>query len=477
MSLMQTDKPPVSAPGCAPPLTPKLAPWMRQLFERPEIARDWLREHGSPVHVVVASEFERNVKDLLSALHSRGLSGGLFFARKANKLPWFVTMAKEQGIGVDTASLNELRETLELGLSPSQIVVTAVGKEQEFVAEAVGKGCLLVIDNADELELVRSVACSLGRAARIGLRFSGFQVGGRTVFSRFGFPIGDASELVAGVTQSEQLKLELLHAHLDRYDAEERAAAALALIKVADRLAGLGHLIAGIDLGGGILIRYLEKESEWQAFLKQLVASVRGDEPTFTYRDDGLGYYRVGKEVQGQADLYPAWNNISKERFLAAVLDYRQDGVPLHRHLCERGLKLFFEPGRALLDNTGVTLARTTFRKRDTLRNLLIGVAMNRTNLRPFRAEFCSDPILLTSEPRSQFTEGAFLVGNLCSEGDILFRRKIDLGSLPEPGDVLAFANTAGYLAHHLEIGTHGNALPKNLLVDPRTFAVSRVLA
>ncbi|HEY9869607.1 MAG TPA: alanine racemase [Candidatus Obscuribacterales bacterium] len=447
------------------------------MFERPEIARDWLQQHGSPVHVVVASEFERNVNDLLSALHSRGLSGGLFFARKANKLPWFVTMAKEQGIGVDTASLNEVRETLELGISPDQIIVTAVGKEHELVAEAAGKGCLLVIDNADEMELVRSVARSLGKTARIGLRFSGFQVGGRAVFSRFGFPIGDAGELVAGATQSEHVKLELLHAHLDRYDTEERATAAQQLIKIADHLATLGHPISGIDLGGGILIRYLEKESEWQAFLQQLVASVKGDEPPFTYRDDGLGYYRVGNEVQGQADLYPAWNKLSKERFLAAVLDHRQDGIPLHRQLSERGLRLFFEPGRALLDNTGVTLARTAFRKRDTLGNLLIGLAMNRTNLRPFRAEFCSDPILLTSEPRSEMTEGAFLVGNLCSEGDILFRRKIDLRHLPEPGDVFAFANTAGYLAHHLEIGTHGNPLPRNLLVDSRTFEVRQVFA
>jgi diaminopimelate decarboxylase len=477
MSLTQTDKPIASTRGCAPPLTAKLAPWMRRLIERPEIAGAWLEQHGSPVHVVVVSEFERNVKDLLSAIHSRALSGGLFFARKANKLPWFVTAAMEQGIGVDTASLREVKETLELGVSPGQVIVTAVGKEQELVAEAVGNGCLLVIDNADELELVRSVARSLGKCARIGLRFSGFEAGAGKVFSRFGFPVAEAGELVATATQSGQLKLELLHAHLDRYDTQERAVAALQLIRIADSLAALGHPISGIDLGGGILMRYLESESEWQAFLDQLVASVRGDHPPFTYRDDGLGYYRVGNELFGQADLYPAWNKISKERFIAAVLDYTEDGIPLHRHLSERGLKLFFEPGRALLDNTGITLARTAFRKRDTLGNLLLGLAMNRTNLRPFRAEFCSDPILLAGGTRSELAGGAFLVGNLCAEGDILFRRKIDIRRLPEPGDIFCFANTAGYLAHHLEIGTHGNPLPKNLLVEPQSFEIRQVFA
>ena len=95
---------------------------------------------ASPLHAVVTSEFKRNVKDLLSPLEERGIAGGLFFARKANKLPWFVTAAKEAGIGVDTASLHELRETLGLGVNADQVTVTAVGKERELIAEAVASG-------------------------------------------------------------------------------------------------------------------------------------------------------------------------------------------------------------------------------------------------------------------------------------------------------------------------------------------------
>src|SRR5271154_1708310 len=90
-----------STANCAPPLTAKLAPWMEQLIAQPQTAQKWLQEYGSPVHVVVASEFNRNVKDLLSPLSVRGISGGLFFARKANKLAWFVSAAQEEAIGVD----------------------------------------------------------------------------------------------------------------------------------------------------------------------------------------------------------------------------------------------------------------------------------------------------------------------------------------------------------------------------------------
>jgi len=476
---MPVESPIASGRDCAPPLTPKLAPWMRRFLERPDIARELLASHGSPTHIVVTSEFRRNVKDLLSPFEARNVSGGLFFARKANKLPWFVTAAKEEGIGVDTASLQEVQETINLGVPPEQIVVTAIGKTRELVATAIGAGCLLVIDNADELDLVRAVSQSVGKGARIGLRFSGYQVKSRKIFSRFGFPIEDAGSILtslAGDAETTSQRVELLHAHIDRYDTDERGCAAHQLVRIADLARSLGHPITAIDLGGGVLMRYLESAEEWEAFGEALIASVRGERPYWTFLNDGLGYYKAGDQILGQPDLYPAWNRLSKERFISAVLDYTEDGSPLHRELSDRGLKLFFEPGRALLDNVGMTLSNVAFRKRDTLGNMLIGTLMNRMNLRPFRAEFCSDPIVLSDGPRNTMSEGAFIVGCLCSESDLIFRRKVSLKHFPEPGDIMCFANSAGYLAHHLEVGTHGNPLPSNVLMDPETWEVRDVI-
>lgn len=461
-----------SGRDCAPPLAPKLAPWMRKFVEHPTAAKVWLAAHNSPLHAVVTSEFRRNAQDLLSPLKARNLNGGLYFARKANKLPWFVRVANEEGLGVDTASLREVQETLALGVPAERIIVTAIGKDHTLLNAAIQAGCLLVLDNQDELNLLKSITENTGTTARIGLRFSGFQINGRKVFSRFGFPIDNAGELLAAVSQLPRLKLELLHAHLDRYDIAERAEAAMQLIELSDRAASMGHHLQGIDLGGGILMRYLESASEWEEFIECLKSSVRGQRPAFTYMNDGLGHFMAGNELCGQADLYPVWNSISKERFISAVLDYQVNGSPLHKQLSQRKLKVFFEPGRSLLDNTGITLASVTFRKHNTLNHLLIGTAMNRTNLRPFRAEFCSDPILLAGGRREPMTEGAFIVGSLCSESDLIFRRKLKLNMLPEPGDVFCFANTAGYLMHHMEIGTHGNPLPTNLLIDPDTMDI-----
>lgn len=481
----------------APPLTPKLAPWMERLIAQPETAHALASEFGSPVHVLVGDEFRRNVQDLLKPCRDRGLTGGgLFFARKANKLPWFVSLAKEEGIGVDTASLTEVKETLELGVDPQKIIVTAVGKERAIITLAIQNGCLLVIDNTDELQVVENLAVELSKQARVGLRFSGFKVESRTVYSRFGFPIDDADVLLQRFadcarlsTGEPSLSLEILHAHLDRYDTAERGCAAFYLLQVADRARALGHKsLLGLDMGGGILMRYLQDESQWLSFQEALPATVRGDLPPFTFQGDGLGYYRVGKEVHGNADLYPAFNRISKERFVTAILDYQQGGSPLYKELAGRGLSLWFEPGRALLDNTGITLAAVTFRKLDTQGNQLVGLAMNRMNLRPFRAEFCVDPIILpaaasqtqqarqqaqvSSEKQLPQSTSAFLVGGLCSESDLIFRRRIALNALPELEDLFLFPNTSGYLMHHMEIGTHGDGLPANVLLDAKTLTV-----
>src|SRR5262249_54407376 len=141
-----------------------------------------------------------------------------------------------------------------------------------------------------------------------------------------------------GRGQTPPLQVELLHAHIDRYDTDERGCAAHQLVGIADLGRSLGHPVSAIDLGGGVLMRYLESAEEWESFGEALIASVRGERPYWTFLNDGLGYYKAGEQILGQPDLYPAWNTLSKERFISAVLDYAENGSPLHRQLSGRGL-------------------------------------------------------------------------------------------------------------------------------------------
>jgi diaminopimelate decarboxylase len=461
----------------APPLTAKLAPWMRRLEQHSEICIGWLEQYGGVVHAVVRAEFERNVCDLLQPFKEREVKGSLYFARKANKLSWFVAAAKKLEIGVDVASLNELKETLSVGIEGNRIIVTAVGKNATLIDQSLDSGCRIIVDNQDELEYIAARSVGAGREINIGLRFAGFIVNDRKLFSRFGFQIADAKNLLSYLNRFPLVKVDYLHAHLDKYDSRDRSGAGWQLLDLVDDFEKANHKITGIDLGGGIAIRYLDSEMQWEEFQEALLESVQGNRKPFTFGADGLGYVSVKDQVVGKPDLYPAFNTFSKERFIAQVLDDERNGEPFHKAIASRGLTLYFEPGRALLDNVGVTVAGVSFRKRDTDSNLLVGVSMNRMNLKPFRSEFICDPILLPRDPaRPQLlksvAEGAFLVGNLCSESDLIYRRKLKLAFMPEVGDAVLFPNTAGYMAHHMEIGTHGGDLPRNLLLDDDSLSV-----
>ena len=77
---------------------------------------------------------------------------------------------------------------------------------------------------------------------------------------------------------------------------------------------------------------------------------------------------------------------MSKERFISAVLDDTQNGEVLHKAFNARNIEPYFEPGRCLMDKVGMTLARVTYRNRDTLGNCLLGFNLYRINVRPIRS-------------------------------------------------------------------------------------------
>lgn len=128
------------------------------------------------------------------------------------------------------------------------------------------------------------------------------------------------------------------------------------------------------------------------------------------------------------------------------------------------------EPGRAVLDGCGMTIARVEFRKRHVDGHWLIGVAMNRTQCRSTSDDFLVDPLLLpTGEPvpGDEAGEGpieGFLVGAYCIERELLTWRRMRFPGGVRVGDLVVFPNTAGYQMHILESRSHQMPLARNLV-------------
>lgn len=466
-----------------PPLTPVVAPWVHAVLADRAGLRRQFEQHGSPLNLHALQPFADNYAQYREVLERHGLRHLVFFARKANKCRAFVEEAERQGFGVDTASYRELEECLAVGCAPHRLVLTAAIKTERLVRLAVSHSVLIILDNLDECQLVESVAQDLGLSAQVGVRVSGFEVDGEKLYSRFGFPVEQVAPLIAtrfgSGNEFPSLRYSGLHFHLNGYSRRQRGAALHATVGCADALSEHGIATAFIDIGGGLLVRYLAHRAEWERFHRELERAVREERPPLTFGNDGLGLQRIDGVVHGTPSVYPYYNETPRATFLDEVLSYEDaQGRSAASLLRERDIELRLEPGRSLLDQAGITVARVAFRKWDSRGDLLVGLEMNRTQMFSSSADFLLDPLVLPqhdpaphdpAQPAADTAEplAAYFVGAYCLEQDVLLKRKIRLDRVPQIGDLVCFPNTAGYMMHFFESEAHLFELAANLIAHP----------
>jgi diaminopimelate decarboxylase len=439
------------------PLQGRLEPWMRELCDGPEHLSELVEQHGSPLNVLDPAPLGRNASELTRAADEAGVDMKVFFARKANKALAFVDRARELGLGVDVASERELAQTLERGVSPRDIVVTAAIKPPALLRLSVDAGVTIVVDNEDELERL----VSLARPATVALRLAPTPAEGRPC-TRFGLGLQDALAMVdRHVDRAGPIAITGVHFHLDGYSARERVVAIGESLQLVDALRERGHAIAFLDIGGGIPMSYLESGDEWSRFWAEHRRGLLGERPPLTFEGHGLGLLAHRGEVVGRANVYPYFQAPTRGAWLAEVLQ-----GPVAPALRDRGLELRCEPGRSLVDGCGVTVARVEFRKTRGDGTWLIGLAMNRTQCRSTSDDFLVDPLLVRrpGAASADAIEG-YLVGAYCIERELLTWRRLRFPHGVAVGDLVVFPNTAGYLMHILESSSHQIPLALNVVV------------
>ena len=451
-------------------LSPITSKWMHRLLEEQQILRALVEKHGSPINIHHLPTFAQTIASFQDLFQSYGIEYQIFYARKANKCKSLVKEAFKSGIGVDTASYNELKQSIALGGNGENVVLTAAIKTRGQIELAVRNGVAIILDNADECMLTNCVAKELGAIAKVGIRISGFLVDGKKLYSRFGFDIekvGDFIESHIGPEKTyDNLSVTGLHFHLDGYSTFQRASGLSASIALAKNLKDKGYTIRFIDIGGGILMNYLESEKQWQEFDLNLRTAVKNKHSNLTFNGNGLGYHLVDGELKGGLKTYPYYNRVNGQQFLREILDYT-DSETLKsnaQQLIEEKLELRIEPGRSLLNQTGISVAKVAHRKKDSKGQWLIGLEMNMSQMMSSSTDFLLDPYVMYAEQtESPEMVDAFFTGAYCLERDILLKRMIKLPKLPEIGDLVAFVNTAGYMMHFFETEAHLFELSKNL--------------
>lgn len=449
-------------------LTPITSSWMTELFQNGPLLKNVLSEYGSPVNIHHLDSFSENVTVFKEAIEQYDIAYQIYYARKANKCVSLVKRAFELGIGVDTASFKELEQCVHLGGTTNNVVLTSAIKTPNQIALAIQHEIPIILDNLDEWNLTYEIAKELQKKATVGLRISGFTVADEKLYSRFGFDVDTLLEETVPILEADTyenfITIEGLHFHLDGYSTSQRGKALSDCLYLAEKVALRKINIKFIDIGGGITMNYLKSKEEWETFIENLKHAVEHHLPTGTFNNNGLGYKNLNGVLEGTLNTYPFYNECNGTDFLRKVLNFKDaDAHSNAFRLKTQNIQFRLEPGRSLLNQVGITVAKVVHRKKDAKGQWLVGLDMNMSQMMSSSADFLLDPFVIYHENPSEEEVAVYFTGAYCLERDVLLKRKITLPQLPQIDDIVVFVNTAGYMMHFFETEAHLFELSRNL--------------
>ncbi len=435
-------------------LTPRLQSRLSSLLGDPDLLHRLTHALGSPLNVVLPDQIADNVRRFQEVYERHRLNGIVYFAHKANRSSALVRRLADTSAHIDIASLGELQHALGAGFTPDRIMATGP-KSPEFLWLAARTGVTVNLDSVDELEMLAGIVAKhqLPRA-RVLARLSDFGSTGVTVLSRrsrFGTPVAAVPELLDALQRHrDTVTLTGLAYHLDTIGLAEKATALEGCFAVMNECAARGLRPRAIDIGGGFGVDYLADGSQWETFTSELTSAVLGRRPPLTWRGHGYGLRNEGGTLRGTLGLYPAHRPVAGPRYLDELLRLPAPslGRPLATLLLENLYDLYSEPGRALVDQCGLVLARVLEVRDDPGGDCFVRLEMNASDVSLEEHGVLMDPVLVPHPDRTRPSggpAGVYLIGNLCLEADFITRRRVFLPHRPGPGDLLAFANTAGY--------------------------------
>jgi diaminopimelate decarboxylase len=376
---------------------------------------------GTPVYCYSSAAIGATYRRFAAAL--AGESAGIHYAVKANSNQAVIRLLARFGAGADVVSEGELRRALAAGVPADRIVFSGIGKTRSELAFALQQSIRQInVESVPELEMLSAVASELGATAAIALRVN---------------PDVDARTHAKISTGKKENKFGIDIAH------------AAEAYRLAARLPGLRPVGLAVHIGS-----QLTDLAPFEAAFRRLV------DLALDLRRDGLTVDRLdlggGLGVRYHAEAPPA------------IEDY----AALVRRLSHNlGFHLAFEPGRALVANAGVLVARVIHVKPGATRRFIIQDAAMNDLIRPALYDAWHEIVPVRQPDPAAPREPADVVGPVCESSDMFALGR----PIPPvaPGDLLAILSTGAYGAV-MSSSYNTRLLVPEVLVEGGEFAVIR---
>ena len=383
---------------------------------------------GTPCFVYSRATLEHHYDRLVEAFAGTDLL--VCYSVKANSNLAVLDVLRRRGSGFDVVSGGELRRAMKAGADPKKIVFAGVGKTAEEMALALDAGILMFnVESAPELDLLERVAKARRRRADVALRVNPdvdpkthtyISTGKKE--SKFGIDLRTAGDLARALPARRWIRMIGVHAHIGSQVTEvgPHTEALKRAIRFAEKARAAGNPITTLNMGGGFGIHYRGGEAKpAAAFGRALVPLVK-----------------------------------------------------------KAGLRLVMEPGRFIVGNAGVLIAKVLHTKVSGKRRFLIVDAAMNDLIRPslygahHRVWPVEAPFPEGEAPRrSRDLLRCDVVGPVCETGDFLARDR----RLPpmREGDLLCIYSAGAY---GMVMSSNYNSRPRaaEVMVSGRRFQVVR---
>ncbi|MFO8129592.1 MAG: hypothetical protein R6T99_06800 [Bacteroidales bacterium] len=461
--------------------------------ERVKIAGEpvnwWVANYGLPLHIFYLPAITDNVRAFKEVFAEHYPKGEIRFAGKVNPHPTVFKIMKQEGVGADVVSMNEMNAALMGGIDPLHIDVNGNAKSNQLIDKALEHAMFFVADSYEEMKIINRRAESMGKKARTVLRVSGFHMDNITdaniftagVWSKFGENIEHVPEIIKALRNFPYLDFQGFHSHIGSQITEPDAYEVMIgkLIELGMMLNREGGKFSLLNIGGGFPVDYVDKK-EWE-YLKERVrngyveATSGHPEETFVWNNELGG---IGRNPDGS--INPAiwsgekmYSDFPKSDMLARILQGHTHvhgrQVSIKKALEEAGNPVMvIEPGRSIAEGSGITLSKVSH-----VRN--VAGNHNLTTLEASVTSFATAMLLPPVKPWTVINRPldyddkpfeTFLAGNLCYSGDIISKYKVFLQRRPVRGDVLCCYNTGAYDPSFFAANTNAFPRPTRVLAD-----------
>jgi diaminopimelate decarboxylase len=371
-------------------------------------------QFGTPLYVIDEAHFRAQAIRVRTALEnaaeSIGTTAKVYYAAKAFLCTELASWIHDVGLSIDVASGGELAAALAGGIIPSKVGVHGNNKSLAEIGRAVSAGVgSIVIDSDIELERIASTAQAQDKVQNVRIRVNaGVHAHTHEYLAtaredqKFGIARQDVADMVARIRADAHLNFLGIHSHIGSqiFESDGFVETARRLVAVHAELLKTGP-VTELNLGGGFGINYTSADNapEIESMANQIVQAVK------------IACDEHGIEV-------PA---------------------------------LAFEPGRAIVGQSGITLytvgtikdVQVTDGEEPAVRKYVSVDGGMSDNLRPslYEADYQARLVSRESSAKAALTR---VVGKHCESGDIVVRSDYLPADIAN-NDIIAVAATGAY--------------------------------